>query len=238
MASKQERPPRHPPQASAGSGDEQPQDPELRFRILSTEYSALIFQLGSTWSVSAARTNLFFLALSAAGVALALASDASHFSREFQVFALVVLLLVLVMGVFAMVRMLHAHAETVLHIQSLNRIRHYFTELDPGTAPYFTLPIHDDEAALVGSTRPRPSLWGMTQLPAASMATLVALVNTFVVAAIVGIGSLILGSRPGPALVWAAAGFVIASVVMWGWVLRALRQVRRELVVRYPRDPG
>jgi uncharacterized membrane protein len=78
----------------------------------------------------------------------------------------------------------------------------------------------------------------MTQLPAASMATLVALVNTFVVAAIVGIGSLILGSRPGPALVWAAAGFVIASVVMWGWVLRALRQVRRELVVRYPRDPG
>src|SRR5207237_510630 len=156
-----------------------PDDLELRFRILSAEYSALIFHLGSTWSVSAARTNLFFVALSAAGVALALISNASHFSREFQVFALALLLLVLLIGIFAMTRMLHAHAETVLHIQSLNRIRHFFTELDPGTKAYFMLPTHDDEAALLASTRPRPSLWTRTKPPAANIATLVASVNTF-----------------------------------------------------------
>src|SRR5437588_12971460 len=104
-------------------------DLELRFRILSAEYSALIFYLGSTGSVPAARPNLFFVALSAAGVALALMSNASHFSRTFQAVAVAVLLLIFLTGVFAMARMLHAHAQTVLHIQSLNRIRHFFAEL-------------------------------------------------------------------------------------------------------------
>jgi hypothetical protein len=237
MASTEDTPPGNPlMNEPSRRGDERPEDLELRFRILSAEYSALIFYLGSTWSVSAARTNLFFVALSAAGVALALISNASHFSREFQVFALALLLLVLLIGIFAMTRMLHAHAETVLHIQSLNRIRHFFTELDPGTKPYFTLPTHDDEAALVGSTRPRPSLWTMTNLPAASMATLVALVNTFVTSAIAGTAYLSLGGNPSAALVWAAAGFAIASVLIWGWVFRELYRIRRSLVVRYPRD--
>ena len=221
---------------SSPQADERPEDLELRFRILSAEYNALIFYLGSTWSVSAARTNLFFVALSAAGVALALISNASHFSREFQVFAIAVLLLVLLTGVFAMTRMLHAHAQTVLHIQSLNRIRHFFTELDPGTKPYFTLPIHDDEAGIVGSTRPLPSLWAMTYLPAASMATLAALVNTFLAGAIAGTVYLSLGGSASMALVWAGVTLVIASIVVWGWVFLELRRIRQRLVVRFPRS--
>src|SRR3989442_415189 len=101
MASTKDTPPGNPlMNEPSRRGDERPEDLELRFRILSAEYSALIFYLGSTWSVSAARTNLFFVALSAAGVALALISNASRFSREFQTFALAVLLLVLVIGGF------------------------------------------------------------------------------------------------------------------------------------------
>ena len=222
--------------SSSRTEEDRPEDLELRFRILSTEYNALIFLLGSVWSVSAARTNLYFVTVSAAGVALALISNASNFSHEFQVFALAVLLLILATGVFAMVRMLHAHAQTVQHIQSLNRIRHFFTELDPGTKPYFTLPTHDDEAGIVGSIRARPSLWAMTQMPAASMATLVALVNTFVTAAIVGTACISFGGSPTIALICAVAGFAIGSIVFWGWVLRDLHRVRRSLDVRYPGD--
>jgi quinol-cytochrome oxidoreductase complex cytochrome b subunit len=76
----------------------------------------------------------------------------------------------------------------------------------------------------------------MTNLPAASMATLVALVNTFVIGAIVGTAYLSLGGNPSAALMWAAAGFAIASIVIWGWVLRQLHRIRTTLVVRYPRD--
>jgi quinol-cytochrome oxidoreductase complex cytochrome b subunit len=76
----------------------------------------------------------------------------------------------------------------------------------------------------------------MTHLPAASMATLVALVNTFVIGALVGTGYLSLGGNPSTALVWAAAGFAIASIVIWGWVFRELHRIRKALVVLYPKD--
>ena len=215
---------------------ERPEDLEVRFRILSIEYTTLVQRLGSTWAVSAARTNLYFVFLSASGVALALISNASHFSREFQVFALGVLLLNLLGGLMAIARMLHAHGQTVLYIQSLNRIRHFFTELDPDVKPYFTLPIHDDEAGVVESASRHPSLWAMTMLPAASMATLVALVNTFLFGAIAGTVYLVLGGSATMALVYAGVAFVIASIVIWGWLFLELHRIRRRLVIHFPPD--
>src|SRR6266508_4827678 len=83
---------------SLPSPGERPEDLNLRFQILSAEYSALVQRLGSTSAVSAARTNLYFVFLSATGVALALIANASHFTREFQIFALAILLLNLVGG--------------------------------------------------------------------------------------------------------------------------------------------
>jgi hypothetical protein len=172
--------------------------------------------------------------LSATGVALALISNASHFTREFQVFALGVLLLNLLGGLLAMARMLHAHGQTVLYIQSINRIRHFFTELDADVKPYFTLPVHDDEAGVVESANRHPSLWAMTMLPAASMATLVALVNTFLVGAIAATVYLVLGGSATMALVYAGVAFVIASIVIWGWLFLELHRIRRRLVIQFP----
>jgi hypothetical protein len=215
---------------------ESAEDLELKFRILSTEYSALVQRLGSISAVSAARTNLYFVFLSATGVSLALISNASHFTREFEVFALGVLLLNLLGGLMAMARMLHAHGQTVLYIQSLNRIRHFFTEFNADVQPYFTLPVHDDEAGIVESTSRHPSLWAMTVLPAASMATLVALVNTFLVGAIAATVYLVLGGSATMALVYAGVAFVIASIVIWGWLFLELHRIRRRLVIRFSAD--
>ncbi|TMD34085.1 MAG: hypothetical protein E6I89_16490 [Chloroflexi bacterium] len=184
--------------------------------------------------MSAARTNLYFVFLSATGVALALISNASHFTREFQIFALAILLLNLLGGLMAMARMLHAHGQTILYIQSLNRIRHFFTELDAGVKPYLTLPVHDDEVSVVESASRHPSLWAMTVLPAASMATLVALVNTFLVGAIAATIYLVLGGTATMALVNAGVAFVIASIVIWGWLFLELHRIKRRLVIRFP----
>jgi len=219
---------------SSPSSRERPEDLEFRFRILSAEYSALVQRLASTSAVSAARTNLYFVFLSATGVALALISNASHFTREFEIFALAILLLNLLGGLMAMARMLHAHGQTVLYIQSLNRIRHFFTELDADIKPYLTLPVHDDEAGVVESASRHPSLWAMTMLPAASMATLVALVNTFLVGAIAATVYLVLGGSATMALVYAGVAFVVASIVIWGWLFLELHRIRRRLVIQFP----
>ena len=108
-------------------------DLELRFRILSAEYSHLTSMLTSTWSTSAARTNLFFVAVSAAGVALAFLSN-GHVTRTFLILTLSILLLILVMGLVALSRMLHANRESIRQLQSIIRIRRFFVELDPGSA--------------------------------------------------------------------------------------------------------
>src|SRR5438270_12999875 len=101
---------------SSPSPRERP-DLELRFQILSAEYIALVQRLGSTSAVSAARTHLYFVFLSASGVALALISNAFHFTREVQVFALRVPLLNLRGGLMALARMLRAPCQSALYVQ-------------------------------------------------------------------------------------------------------------------------
>ena len=219
----------------ARAGRTSPDMVELRFAILSSEYSHLTSRLASTWSTSAERTNLFFVAGSGAGVALAFIANASHFSSAFSVLSLGVLLLVLLMGITALSRLLAANRESIRLIQSLNRIRHFFVDLDPGSNIYLTLSIHDDERGLFGTIKPRSGFGVMTQMPAASMATLVALVNSFVTAAIVSMvflvathSDLVIG------LVVAGLTFVVATVLYEGWVFIDLGRLQQGLDVRFP----
>ena len=89
-------------------------------------------------------------------------------------------------------------------------------------------------AGVVESASRRPSPWAMTMLPAASMATLVALVNTFLVGAIGGTVYLVLGGSATMALVFAGVAFVIASIVIWGWLFLELHRIQRRLVIQFP----
>jgi cell shape-determining protein MreD len=74
----------------------------------------------------------------------------------------------------------------------------------------------------------------MTMLPAASMATLVALVNTFLVGAIAATVCLVFGGSATLALVYAGVVFVLASIAIWGWLFLELQRIRRRLVIQFP----
>lgn len=76
----------------------------------------------------------------------------------------------------------------------------------------------------------------MTMLPAASMATLVALVNTFLVGAIAATVDLVLGGSATMALIYGGVTFVIATSVIWGWLFLELHRIRRRLVIRFLPD--
>ena len=211
---------------------------DLRVRILTAEYSHATSMLGNTWSSAAARTNLFFVGVSAAGIALALFADSSHITRTSLLLVLVVLLLVLVMGVVVLSRMVSANRESIRLMQALIRIRHFFVEIDPLVAAYTTLPINDDESGLYGATTTARSRFSaMTQLPAASMASLVALVDAFVVAAIAGTGYLVLGGDANSAVIVSGVVLAIAVVSFEGWLFARLDRVRRDVEARYPARP-
>ena len=79
----------------------------------------------------------------------------------------------------------------------------------------------------------------MTQLPAASMATLVALVDAFVTAALVGtVWMLVFSGDPINAVIAAGISLALATVAYQGWVYRDLMQIRRSLEVRFPTPKG
>lgn len=210
-------------------------DLDLRFRILTAEYSHVTSMLTSTWSISGQRTSLFFVAVSAAGVALALLGNAAHATAFFPVLALAVLMLVLLLGVAALARMLQANRETTRMLQSLNRIRHFFVEIDSGAAKYMALPTSDDDIGLFGVHRRGSSFAAMTQMPAASMATLIALINAFVIAAITGIACvLVSGGNQLGAVIAAGIALAVGIIGFEGWAYLDLQRMRRSLDVRFP----
>ncbi len=210
---------------------------ELRFRVLSAEYSHVTSMLGNTWSNAAARTNLFFVAVSASGIALALFADSSHVTRTSLLLVLVVLLLVLVMGVVALSRMEVANRDSVRLMQALIRIRRFFLEIDPGAARYISLPVHDDETGVYGPITPRSRFSALTRLPAASMASLVAFVDAFVAAAVVGTVDLLAGGDTTSALVWSGVALAIGLVAFEGWLFSKLDRVRRDLAAQHSSAP-
>jgi hypothetical protein len=211
------------------------EDLDLRLRILSAEYSHLTLRLTSTWSVSAQRTNLFFVAVSAAGVALALLANISPAAAIFPLLALAVLLLVLLMGVAALSRLLHANREATTLLQSLNRIRHFFVEIDPASEHYMALPTTDDDIGLFGNNGRRLGFGAMTQMPASSMASLVALIDAFATGAIAGIVYLLVsGGSQLSAVIAAGVGLSLGLIGFEGWVYLDLQRMRRLLDVRFP----
>jgi hypothetical protein len=208
---------------------------DLRFKVLSAEYGHLTSMLSSTWSNAAARANLFFVAVSAAGLALAYLVGGTGATRTSLVLVMVVLLLVLVIGLVALSRLLTAHRESTRLVQSMIRIRHFFVELDPGAAAYMTLPIHDDEAGLFGASTARSRFSAMTYPPAASMASLVAFVDAFVTAAIVGTAYIVVaGDDVSGAVAWSGVTLAIGLAFFQGWVFANLERLRRSLDVRFP----
>jgi hypothetical protein len=120
-------------------------------------------------------------------------------------------------------------------LQSLNRIRHFFVEMDPGSEHYMALPTTDDDIGLFGSIGRWSGFGAMTQMPASSMATLVALINAFATGAITGIVYLLAsGGSEVSAVIAAGVGLALGLVGFEGWAYLDLQRMRRSLDVRFP----
>ena len=68
----------------------------------------------------------------------------SPLGEVFYVVALTVLPAVLFLGLVTYVRVLQSSIEDILYARAINRIRHYYTEIDPSQAHYFLLSGRDD----------------------------------------------------------------------------------------------
>lgn len=111
---------------------------------LTTEHFTLQGARAQTASESASRTSLFILSVSSTLVALGFLGQGSQGGRTFDVFALIVLPTLYLLGVFTFVRVVECGAEDYRYGVAINRIRHYYKQIAGDQARLFLLSGHDD----------------------------------------------------------------------------------------------
>jgi hypothetical protein len=187
----------------------EPTDKQALLTALTTEHFGLQGARSQTISESAARAGLYVSAVSSTLVALGFIGNLSDIGDTFNVFALVALPTLYVLGLFTFVRLVEITTEDLAYGRAINRIRNYYLELAGDRASLFMMSAHDDA---------RGVLWNMG-LPLArwqlyfTAAMMVAVVNSVVLGAAVAI--LVGAVTDAPLGVAVASGGVaaIASVV-------------------------
>jgi hypothetical protein len=200
-------------------------------QILTTEHWSLLSarSLGTTEAMS--RASIFVAALSGAVVALALVAQATDFGDGFVAFALVLLPVVYFLGVTTVARLGQVNLEDARWMQGMNRIRHAYLELEPELEPYFVTSRYDDQAgllqSLIGETSSSPATQPFLAIPG-----VIAVVDSVVAGATLGIAGLGLGLGTAACLVLGGIGLaasVVAfavwarkQIVRWGELIRPL----------------
>jgi hypothetical protein len=132
-----EHQPSGPPQVGEAGQHPDAAARALRVQMLATEHWSLLATRSLSWNESFARAGMFLTLLSGATVALALVAQATSFGKDFALFALLILPVVLFVGLATYVRLLEINNEDYVWVRGMNRLRAAYLEIDPGLAPHF-----------------------------------------------------------------------------------------------------
>jgi hypothetical protein len=197
----------------------QPEERQQAFmQALTTEHFTLQTARAVAVNEGNGRTALYIGALSSTLVALALVAQRSPLGHLFHVVALTVGPAVFFLGLVTYVRVLQSSIEDILYARAINRIRHYYTEIDPSRAHYFLLSGRDDVRGALANMCLRDS-WTqfLFTLPSA-----VAVINALLAGVTVALGVVLAAGVPLPVTV--LAGTASGTAVL---ALHLVYQVRR-----------
>jgi hypothetical protein len=202
-------------------------------QILATEHWSLLASRNMGYTEAMSRAAIFVAALSGAVVSLALVAQATDFGTGFVAFALVLLPVVYFVGLTTLLRLAQVNFEDALWVQGMNRIRHAYLELEPELEPYFVTSKHDDPPGILKSTLGRPDKPGPIQAFVA-IPGVVAVVDSVVAGAALGIASYALDLGLGVSLVLGAVGFALSIGIFTVWARTMITQLEAEFVSRFP----
>jgi hypothetical protein len=117
----------------------------VRVQILATEHWSLLATRQLAWTEAFTRAGLFLTVLSAAVVALALVAQTG---RDFTLFALVLLPVVLLLGLATFLRLAEINDEDAWLLVGMNRLRRGYLDIAPELEPYFVTSGRDDRLGL------------------------------------------------------------------------------------------
>jgi len=210
--------------------------------MLTAEHASLVASRNLAYNEGFVRTGMFLTALSAALVALGFVAQAFAFKEGFAVFAVMVLVLVLTLGLTTLVRVAETTREDFRAVQGINRIRHAYFEICPGLVRYFSTADRDDFAGILATYDAPSDGTSMTRVSAivhglGTATGMVALMVSLVGGALAGLVAGLLGA---PLLGTAAIGGLV-FVAMMGAILfvvvRSLIAFGARLETRFPSQP-
>jgi hypothetical protein len=202
-------------------------------QILSTEHWSLLASRSMGYTEAMSRSAIFVAALSGAVVSLALVGQATDFGSGFIAFALVLLPVVYFVGVTTLLRLAQVNFEDALWVQGMNRIRNAYLQLEPELEPYFVTSKYDDPSGVLQSTLGTPEPPGAIQIFVA-VPGVVAVVNSVVGGATVGIASYGLDFGVAVSLPLAAVGFALSLAFFAVYARGIIERLRNEYVSRFP----
>ena len=206
----------------------------IRVQILATEHWSLLATRSMTWNELFTRTSMFVTVLSACVVALALVAQATDFGTPFQMFALLILPVMLALGIGTLIRLGDAMTEDVWLVMGMNRLRHAYLDLAPDLEPYFLTGHHDDLAGIMQTRGPRPQMGPSRIL--ASTPSIVAIINAILVGVILALLVGLVNDHPVVTSVAGAAAAIATIVVLVGVIpSREMNRFAQALEPRFSR---
>jgi len=202
-------------------------------QILSTEHWSLLAARSLGYTEAMSRASMFIAALSGAVVALALVAQATDFGTGFVAFALLLLPVVFFLGIVTIARLGQINWEDAVWTQGMNRIRNAYLKLAPELEPYFVTSRYDDDPGILQSMLATRGPTSPMQ-PFIAIPGVVAVLDSVVAAAAVGIAAHSLDLGIGGSLAVGGAGFLLTVVLIGMWAWRTIETLRRQLVVRFP----
>lgn len=157
-----------------------------------TEHFNLQTARAITVSEASGRASIYLAALSGNLIALAFIGQMSELGAAFYAFALILLPVLAFVGVVTFVRLVQSSIEDIAYAHRIGLLRDFYLRLSPELEPYIVLVRGPPSAAPYHGEMLAPSAWQLT-LTAAGM---VAVVNSVVVAACVGLVVEAAGAAP------------------------------------------
>ncbi|MGH3456968.1 hypothetical protein [Aeromicrobium sp.] len=118
---------------------------------LTTEHFTLQGARAQTASESASRASLYIFSVSSTLIALGFLGQGSQSGQTFEVFTLIVLPTLYLLGVLTFIRVVECGAEDYRYGVAINRIRNYYKRIAGDEARLFLLSGHDDGRGVFGN---------------------------------------------------------------------------------------
>ena len=211
----------------------QPERQQAFMQALTTEHFTLQTARAVAVNEGNGRTALYVGALSSTLVALALVAQRSPLGEVFYAVALTVLPAVLFLGLVTYVRVLQSSIEDILYARAINRIRHYYTEIDPSQAHYFLLSGRDDFRGALANMCVRDS-WTQFLF---TMPSAVAVINALLAGVTVALA--LVTAIGTPLLVTVLAGMASGTAVLGAhlaYQMRRFATMKATVAAVFPSD--